>query len=85
MDEALKASFAIEDWYVNGLAVIDFDHYQQLSEKEKEHCVFDLIAEGLKDIAILDQLDFSKMEEVFRKIKEKGLEVWKKDVLCFLT
>lgn len=74
MDEALKASFSIEDWYVNGLAVIDFDDYQQLSEKQKESRVFDLIVAGLKDIASLDQLDLGKIEKVIRKIAEKGLD-----------
>lgn len=74
MDDALKASFAIEDWYVYGLAVIDFDHYQQLPEKQKERCVFDLIVAGLKDIADLDQLDKTGIENVIRKIEEKGLD-----------
>lgn len=74
MNEALKQSFSFEDWYVNGLSVIDFDKYQQLSESDKDKAVFNTIVEGLKDIATIDKLDFSKIEKVINQIAEKGLD-----------
>ena len=74
INEALKQSFAIEDWYVNGLAVIDFERYKQKSEKEKEKIVFDIMVNGLKDIANIDKLDYTILEETISSIQIKGLD-----------
>ena len=74
VQEALKKSFAIEDWYVNGLSVIDFEEYKQLNEVEKDKFVFNAIITGLKDIATIDNLDFSKIDNVIKKIEETRLE-----------
>jgi hypothetical protein len=73
-DEALKSSFAIEDWYVNGLAVIDYDKYQTLTDKEKENEVFQIILSGLMDIAVIDKLDTNIIEKVANKIAENGTD-----------
>lgn len=72
--EALRQSFAIEDWYVNGIALIDFEEYQLLSEKQKEEKVFNIIVSGLKDIATIDHLDFSIIDNIVKKIQENGLD-----------
>ncbi|HMQ48898.1 MAG TPA: hypothetical protein PKA00_15615 [Saprospiraceae bacterium] len=72
IDDALKNSFSIEDWYVNGLAVIDYNKFQTLSDKEKENEVFKIILEGLKDIANIDKLDTNIIDTVANTIKEKG-------------
>jgi hypothetical protein len=74
IDEALKQSFSIEDWYVNGLAVIDFENYKQKTEKEKEKIVFDIMVNGLKDIANIDKLDNTILEETISLIQLKGLD-----------
>ena len=74
IDEALKNSFSIEDWYINGLAVIDYDKYQTLADKEKENEVFQTILKGLKDIAIIDKLDIDIIDKVANRIKENGKE-----------
>lgn len=74
IDEALKNSFSIEDWYVNGLAVINFDKYQTLSNSEKENEVFQIILTGLKDIATIDKLNTDIIDKVANKIKENGTD-----------
>jgi hypothetical protein len=73
-DEGLKNSFAYEDWYVNGIAIIDYNNYQKQSEKEKQETIFNLIVEGLKDIATIDKLDTSIIDKVIAEIKVNGLD-----------
>lgn len=72
IEEALKNSFSIEDWYVSGISVIDYDKFQTLSDKEKENEVFQTILKGLKDIATIDKLDTNIIDKVANLIKEKG-------------
>ncbi|CAN5690010.1 hypothetical protein BH10BAC2_BH10BAC2_04250 [soil metagenome] len=67
-------SFFFEDWYVNGISVINYNSYLKLTEDGKMKFVFDAIVAGLKDIAILDKLDISKIDKVVKKIEEKGLD-----------
>ncbi len=74
IDEALKKSFSIEDWYVNGLAVIDYEKYLSLSDSDKEKIVFQTIVNGIKDIATIDKLDILVIDKVINKIKDKGLD-----------
>ena len=69
-DEALKNSFSMEDWHVNGLSVIDFENFQILSDEKKENQVFQTILSGLKDIATIDKLDAIIIEKVADKINE---------------
>lgn len=71
-EEALKNSFSLEDWYVNGIAIIDYDKFQILTDKEKENQVFQIILNGLKDIADIDHLDTTIIESVANRIKENG-------------
>jgi hypothetical protein len=73
ISDALKNSISVEDWYVNGIAVIDYDNYQTLSDKEKEKEVFEAIVTGLKDIATIDKLDLGLIEKVADRIKENGM------------
>lgn len=72
IEDAIKNSFSIEDWYINGIAVIDYDKFQTLSDKEKENEVFQAILRGLKDIATIDKLDTNIIDKVANLIKEKG-------------
>lgn len=74
IEECLKSSFAIEDWYVNGLSVIDYDKYLNQSEVEKEQTVFNIIVNGLKDIADIDKLDSLILDKTIEEIKQKGLD-----------
>lgn len=74
IDMALKSTYTLEDWYVYGISIIDYDKYLQQSEKEKEETVFNVIVNGLKDVADIDKLDYSIIQEVVLEIKEKGLD-----------
>lgn len=72
-EEALKNSFS-SDWHIHGLAVINYDKYKTLSDKEKENEVFRIILTGLKDIADIDKLDTQLIDKVANKIIEKGVD-----------
>lgn len=72
-EEALKNSFAIEDWYVNGISQIDFENYKKESEANKEIIVFETIIQGLRDIVEIDKLDKNIFEETVQLIKKQGL------------
>jgi len=71
--EALKNSFAIEDWYVNGISQIDFENYLKESEAEKEIIVLETMIHGLRDIVEIDKLDENIFEETVDLIKLQGL------------
>lgn len=73
-DDGLINSVAFEDWYVDGVSVIDFDSYKNQTEKEKEETVFNVIVNGLFDIAAIDKLNKSIIEKTVEEIKVKGLE-----------
>jgi hypothetical protein len=72
-EEALKNSFAIEDWYVNGISQIDFENYQKESEDKKEIIVLETLIQGLRDIVEIDKLDETIFEETVDLIKKQGL------------
>lgn len=74
MNEALKNSFSLEDWYVNGLVIFNYEQFQKLTEKEKEDKVFEIILSGLKDIATIDKLDIELINKVASQIQEKGVD-----------
>lgn len=73
-EDGLRNSFSVEDWYVNGLAVINYEDYLRKNESEKEEMVIDLISNGLLDIAEIDNLDIAIIKGVTDKIKIKGLD-----------
>ena len=74
LEDGLRNSFSFEDWYVNGLAVINYEDYLRKPESEKEEIVIDLISNGLLDIADIDNLDIAIIKGVTDKIKTKGLD-----------
>lgn len=74
LNDALVNAISLEDWYEYGVAEMDFEEYKTLSEKEKETVVFDVISNGLRDIAEVDGLDKKLLEETISQIKETGLE-----------
>jgi hypothetical protein len=74
LEDGIRNSFALEDWYVNGVAVINYDDYLGRSESEKEKIVIDLISNGLLDIADIDNLDIAIVKGVTDKVKVKGLD-----------
>jgi hypothetical protein len=74
MDECLMNSVALEDWYVNGLSVINYDDYLKQTDNGKEQIVFDTIVNGLKDIAEIDKLDLSIVNNIIEEVNKKGLD-----------
>jgi len=73
-EDGLRSSFSIEDWYVNGISVLDYDKYSRSSESEKEQIVIELISNGLLDIATVDNLDVSIIKNITDKVKSAGLD-----------
>jgi len=74
MDACLERSFNLDHWYINGLSVIDYDRYLQQNETEKEQTVFNVIVNGLRDIAHIDKLDSEIIESAIQEIRQKGLD-----------
>lgn len=73
LEAALKTACAYEDWHIYGVTTIDFDKYQKSNEKQKEEMVFEIISDGLLDIATIDKLDIKALKEVISEIKIKGI------------
>lgn len=73
-EEALKSSIPMADWYTSGIASVDINEYQHANSHDKADIVFNLIIDGLRDIADIDKLDNSVIEKTIEQIKIKGLE-----------
>ncbi len=74
IEDCLRRSIPMEDWYVYGIAVIDYEKYVKQAHKEKENIVVEIIVNGLKDIANIDGLDISIIDEVTNEVKQNGLD-----------
>lgn len=72
-ENALYDTLRLCSWYVYGIAIYeDFENYEKLNEMDKKRAVFDLIKQGLYDIAEIDKLDMNILTEV---IKETETEI----------
>lgn len=74
MEDCLGNSLSLENWYMNGLSVINFDNYLRQTEDEKQQTVFNVIVNGLKDIVDIDKLDSSILDKTINEIKQKELD-----------
>jgi hypothetical protein len=74
LEDGLRNSFSAEDWYVNGITVINYEDYIKGTESEKGKIVIDLISQGLFDIANIDNLDTTIIRKVTDEVKIKGLD-----------
>jgi hypothetical protein len=74
MDDCLLHSSTIENWYIYGLSTIDYNNYIKQDNKKKEQISFNTIVNGLMDIATIDKLDITIIEEAIEEIKQKGLD-----------
>lgn len=73
-DKALSHAIRAEKWLVYGVSVLENPlTYSSLPQKEKKQVVFHLIKQGLLDIAQIDRLDTSILNEVLDEI-EKTLQ-----------
>jgi hypothetical protein len=74
-EEALLGALPqIEDWYVYGISTLDYTHYCEANEKDKEALIFDMIYRGLLDIVEIDKLDRNVFQKAVDEIKIKGLD-----------
>ncbi|MEO6630126.1 MAG: hypothetical protein ABIN13_00350 [Mucilaginibacter sp.] len=74
IEECLINAFAYDHWHIYGISVIDYDGYLNQTEIEKQQTVFNTIVNGLNDIAHIDKLDPSIIDETIKEIKHKGLD-----------
>ncbi|HVS90757.1 MAG TPA: hypothetical protein VHE59_01910 [Mucilaginibacter sp.] len=74
VEECLKRSIPIENWYVYGIASIDYDDYMKRLDKAKDEIVLETIITGLKDIADIDSLDQSIINSTIDEIRKTGLD-----------
>ena len=72
-EEAIARAYEIEDWYRFGVAVLKKETLLQCPDEEREKLVLQIIADGLRDIAILDKLDQQKINEAIRIASGWGL------------
>jgi len=72
-EDCLNGSNALENWYVYGLATIDYDSYVKQSDTAKETLVLNTIINGLMDIADIDDLDQPTINSTIDEIKISGL------------
>ncbi len=69
LENALLRATRPLDWFVYGVAVYeDYKSFEMKSETEKKVIVFDLIRQGLNDIARIDKLDIEVLNEVLDKL-----------------
>lgn len=71
VDDALSHAFRAARWFVYGVAVLEHpEQYQHLSPKEQKKLIFHLIKQGLLDIARVDHLDMTILNEVLDNIEQ---------------
>ncbi len=71
LENALYQSVRLEEWFVYGVAVYkDYKSFEMKRETEKKVIVFDLIRQGLNDIARIDKLDIEVLNEVLDKVEQ---------------
>lgn len=71
IDEALCYAIRAERWFVYGVAILQQpEQYQYLSPKEQKKLVFHLIKQGVLDIAQVDHLDMTVLNEVLTQVEQ---------------
>ncbi|MGE8344079.1 hypothetical protein BSF41_01160 [Flavobacterium sp. ACN2] len=69
-ENALYNAVRAENWFVYGIAVLeDYVGYASKNETEKKRIVFNLIREGLNDIARIDKLDSQILNDVLDEVE----------------
>lgn len=71
-ENSLYHAVRAENWFVYGIAVLEnFADYPVKQEIEKQRIVFDLIKQGLNDIAKIDKLDTKTLNEALDDVEQK--------------
>ena len=75
-ENALCRAVRSEKWHIYGVAVLEnHTDYATKNEIEKQRIVFDLIKQGLNDIAKIDKLDSRTLNDVLDEVEQSVL--WK--------
>ncbi|MCV2485305.1 hypothetical protein OD917_10245 [Flavobacterium sp. SH_e] len=71
-ENALYQTVRSENWYICGMAILeDYKDYTKKKETEKKRIVFNLIREGLNDIAKIDKLDLQTLNDVLDEVENE--------------
>ena len=71
-ENALYESLKLESWHEYGIAVLqDYTNFTLKKEHEKKRIIFDLIKQGLYDIAKIDKLDIDVLNEALNEVESK--------------
>ena len=71
-ENALYESLKLESWHEYGIAVLqDYTNFTLKKEHEKKRIIFDLIKQGLYDIAKIDKLDIDILNEALNEAESK--------------
>lgn len=71
-ENSLYHAVRAENWFVYGISVLEnFADYPAKQEIEKQRIVFDLIKQGLNDIAKIDKLDTKILNEALDEVEQK--------------
>lgn len=74
-ENSLYHAAGLESWFVYGIAVLEnYADYPAKTEVEKQRIVFDLIKQGLNDIAKIDKLDSQTLNEVLAEVEQRIFE-----------
>lgn len=72
LENAMYHATRLENWYVYGLAVLENpENYAARGETDKKRIVFDLLKNGLIDVAKTDTLDIVTLNEVLDEVEKK--------------
>ena len=67
-ENALYHATRAENWHVYGIADVDAADFAAKEGRDKRRAVFDIIRQGLEDIAEIDALDAVALSEVLNEI-----------------
>ncbi|ABQ03697.1 hypothetical protein [Flavobacterium johnsoniae] len=71
-ENALLETITSESWYICGVAVLDdFVNYSNKTQLQQKRIIFNLISEGLNDIAAIDKLDIHVLNVVLKEVENE--------------
>lgn len=72
LENSLYHAVRAENWFVYGITAIkNHSEYPRKNEIEKQRIVFDLIKQGLNDIAKIDKLDTQSLNEALDEVEQQ--------------
>lgn len=77
-ENALYHSVRVDNWFVYGVAILEnYVDYATMKEVDKKRIVFDLIKQGLNDIAKIDKLDSKTLNDVLEEVEHDIFKKYK--------